>query len=400
MDSSLIGVQVCRTDTLWNNGDADILVTGATFVGTAFSQTGLTFPFNLKAKSFTIFSLCGTPDQEGIILGSVSFVGTSGGRTVTLNLPLGIYGLKACASPLPLALFQGVKVSKGTSDTMCTTVTNCGTVSAVYTASISGADAADYTIISPNPSPVIAPQGTYDFCVQFNNPAAAPTTASLDISSANVATMKIPLTAESVCASLTGTAQVPQTGAGETKPFTFTLTNGGSGDWSPGTPVISGPDAINYAYVGTAPDPIPAGAQGTVSMTFHPTKPATTYVANIKFPNGGPCQDAVVSVDLSGEGIVSSVSGTTAEEGFNLEQSYPNPTAGNTWFTYTTPRETEVRITLTDLTGKRIRTLVSGRVSEGQHTVNFDAHELGSGTYIYLLESGNTRLVRQMILAK
>ncbi|MDP4231433.1 MAG: choice-of-anchor D domain-containing protein, partial [Bacteroidota bacterium] len=35
MDSALIGVQVCRTDTLWNNGDADILVTGATFIGTA-----------------------------------------------------------------------------------------------------------------------------------------------------------------------------------------------------------------------------------------------------------------------------------------------------------------------------------------------------------------------------
>ena len=90
----------------------------------------------------------------------------------------------------------------------------------------------------------------------------------------------------------------------------------------------------------------------------------------------------------------------TSTEGFSLEQSYPNPTQGNTWFTYTTPRETEISVKLVDLTGNLIRTLITGRVSEGQHTVNFDAGTLPSGTYVYVLESGSIRLVRQLILTK
>ena len=98
--------------------------------------------------------------------------------------------------------------------------------------------------------------------------------------------------------------------------------------------------------------------------------------------------------------MVNGVEQSASADGFILNQSYPNPSVGMTNFTYTTPRETEVRISLVDLTGKSIRTLISGRVSEGQHSVNFDAKDLPSGTYLYMLESQNTRLVRQMILTK
>jgi hypothetical protein len=135
-----------------------------------------------------------------------------------------------------------------------------------------------------------------------------------------------------------------------------------------------------------------------VQMQFAPTKLGNAS-AILTFPSAGPCENAPVSVTLNGEGIVNSVNEISAE-GFSLEQSYPNPTQGNANFTYSTPRETEVRIALVDLTGKLIRTLITGRVSEGQHIVSFDARDLASGTYIYLLESGSTRLVRQFILTK
>lgn len=400
LDSALIGVQVCRTDTLWNKGDADILITGATFTGGVFTQTGLSFPFTLKSRTFKTFTLCGTPDVEGIITGSLTIAGTTSGRVLALNLPLGIFGLKACASPLPLALFLNTKVVKGTNDTMCTTVTNCGTIAASYTASISGGDAADYTILSQNPSPVIPPQGTYDFCVKFNDPSVGGTAASLDIKSSGVTDMNIPLTGEGACANVIATPDaVPNTGVLGKSTFDVAIANTGNFDWTAGTGNVAPSDGV-FSVISLDKPTAPAGSGSiTVHMQFAPVTLGNAS-AILTFPAAGPCEVTPINVTLNGVGIVNSVKEITASEGFRLEQSYPNPSSGNIWFNYTTPRETEVRISLADLTGNLVRTLITGRVSEGAHIVNFDGRDLPSGTYIYILESGSIRLARQLILTK
>ena len=402
LDSAAVGKEVCREDTLRNTGDADIMVTGVTFASPNagdFKQTGLTFPFLLKAHAMKIFNLCGTPSDKGLRTSMLTVTGTSGGRTITLPLPLGIYGINVCASPSPDALFLQTRVAKGMDSTVCDTVTNCGEIAAVYTATLVGTDKASYTV-TPAASATIPPGGTTVFCVTFHSAAIAKTDASLLITAQDVADMTIPLSAEGTCASLThSTPQVPNTGAGGKQTFTFTVDNTGTGDWTPGAGVFTGPGAGAYKIISIIPDPIPANGQGVVTIEFSPTD-QISYVSNLTFPNSGPCQDVAITLDLSGLGVVNAVEPTASADGFILEQSYPNPSQGITNFTYTSPRETEVRISLVDLSGKLIRTLISGRVSEGMHTVNFDAKNMPSGTYVYVLKSGSTRLVRQLILTK
>ncbi|MEP7234906.1 MAG: T9SS type A sorting domain-containing protein, partial [Ignavibacteriota bacterium] len=122
--------------------------------------------------------------------------------------------------------------------------------------------------------------------------------------------------------------------------------------------------------------------------------------AELTFPNAGPCQEQAVTVALNGEGIVNSVASTISNGGFSLGSNYPNPFVRATTFEYTLPKESVVRITLSDMTGKLVRELASGRISEGSHTLTFDASGLASGTYIYTLESGAIRLSKSMVLSK
>ena len=407
IDSALIGVTVCRMDTLKNSGDADILV-GSLVIGgtngTDFSYSGLpSFPFLLKARTSVWFTICGTPDKQGLLSGTATISGTTSGSKINLVLPLAIYGFKACIAAVPVSLFDGVTLpNNGSDSTLCTTITNCGDITAVYTAVLNGASKLDYSV-TPAVSVAIAPHGTTVFCVKYKPSTVGPSPASLDVTGSEGSVVKVPLNGADGCAVLTNeVANIPNTGDNDNNQFTFNIDNkNGTFEWTPGKETITTSAAPGTFKVDSiVPTPIPAGGSATVYMTFHPAlnTQGQTLTAIITWPNAGPCGNAL-SIELSGKSTQSSVN-ETASEGFILDQSYPNPTAGNTWFTYSTPRETEVRITLVDLTGKLVRTLITGRVSQGQHLVNFDVSNLASGTYVYVFESGSTRLVRQLILAR
>ena len=420
VDSSLVGVMVCRIDTLKNTGDADILVTGLAIAGLGntnaadFSYSGLPpFPFLLKARSSVTFTICGKPDKQGLLLGTATVSGTTGGSKITVVLPLFIYGFLPCIAPSPITLFAGVTLpNNGSDSTLCDTITNCGDIAAVYNVSISGTSKADYTV-TPAISGTVAPHGgTTVFCVKYKPSAVGASPASLDVTASdNSASVKVPLTGADGCAVLTHEVpNIPNTGDNETKTFTFTITNTGTFAWTPGAANITGTNALDYNIVSIIPqpsppgkdgDPIAAGGTAIVTITFHPPlgSQGTTRTANIKWPKAGPCGDPL-NVDLNAQSIQSSVKETVSSDGFVLEQTYPNPTQGNANFNYATPTETDVRITLVDLTGKLVRTLITGRVSQGQHLVNFDVSNLPSGTYVYVLESGGTRLVKQLILTR
>jgi len=412
IDSAVIGTKVCRTDTIKNVGDADILITTAPVItgpNGVFTITGFpTLPYTLKARSSIIVTVCGTPDQQGLRTGSISVNGTTGGRKPTVTLPLFVFGLKVCASPSPIALFAPTQVIKGQTATQCDTVTNCGDLATVYTATLGGASASSYAVL-PAASATVPSGGTAVFCVTFTPTAVGPTTASLNVTSSDGAkAMTIPLTAEGTCAIVApSTPNIPNTGDNEKSTFTITITNTGTAPWTPGTPLINGPDSADYQVISVIPtggkdgDPIPPGGSATVTIQFHPPlgSQGKTLTAILSWPNGGPCQTSPVSISLAGVSTQSSVKETTFE-GFTLGQSYPNPTQGKASFTYTTPNETEVRITLVDMTGRLVQTLVNGRVSAGDYTVNIDVSSLTSGTYLYMLESGSTKLVRQIILTK
>jgi hypothetical protein len=53
-----------------------------------------------------------------------------------------------------------------------------------------------------------------------------------------------------------------------------------------------------------------------------------------------------------------------------------------------------------DLMGREVAMLVNETLAPGNYSVKFDAKSLSSGTYLYVLTSGGTRLTNKMLLLK
>jgi len=83
-----------------------------------------------------------------------------------------------------------------------------------------------------------------------------------------------------------------------------------------------------------------------------------------------------------------------------LSQNYPNPFNPSTTIQFALPEATDVRVTVYNILGQRVRTLVDGRRDSGSHTVTFDASDLAGGAYIYELRAHDQRITRTMMLVK
>jgi Secretion system C-terminal sorting domain len=83
-----------------------------------------------------------------------------------------------------------------------------------------------------------------------------------------------------------------------------------------------------------------------------------------------------------------------------LQQNYPNPFNPTTKIKYQIPKESFVTITLYDLLGREVRTLVKAQKSAGSYELMLDGSELSSGIYFYTMISGNYAAVQKLILLK
>ena len=92
-------------------------------------------------------------------------------------------------------------------------------------------------------------------------------------------------------------------------------------------------------------------------------------------------------------------------EEFSLSQNYPNPFNPITHIDYGLPVSANVRLTLYDLMGREVIRLVDGMNQAGYRSVSWDGkntagNSVGAGMYFYVIQSGDFRKVRKMILLK
>ncbi len=90
---------------------------------------------------------------------------------------------------------------------------------------------------------------------------------------------------------------------------------------------------------------------------------------------------------------------------FTLSPNYPNPFNAATTITYHIPENNRVRLTVYNLLGQKIKTLVQGRRTKGDHSVIWDGcdaqgRQVASGVFLYRLRSGHQIQSRKMILLR
>jgi len=84
----------------------------------------------------------------------------------------------------------------------------------------------------------------------------------------------------------------------------------------------------------------------------------------------------------------------------SLIQNYPNPFTGETTIAYTIPSRCDVTLTIFDLLGHQIDTLVDENQSSGRKTVSWDSTDHSSGVYVYRLSAGGTVLTKRMTVVR
>ncbi len=90
---------------------------------------------------------------------------------------------------------------------------------------------------------------------------------------------------------------------------------------------------------------------------------------------------------------------------FTLHQNYPNPFNPSTVISFDLPENTDVRLTVFNVLGQTVTTLVNDYFSAGPHEIEWDARdtrggELASGIYFYRLEAGTRSEVKKMVLLR
>jgi parallel beta-helix repeat protein len=85
---------------------------------------------------------------------------------------------------------------------------------------------------------------------------------------------------------------------------------------------------------------------------------------------------------------------------FALFQNYPNPFNPTTMINYQLPMTSAVELSIYNLLGQRVATLVDKKQLAGSYTVQWDASGFATGVYYYQLKAGDFIETRKMVLLR
>lgn len=104
------------------------------------------------------------------------------------------------------------------------------------------------------------------------------------------------------------------------------------------------------------------------------------------------------------EPAVENVDDEVVFSGNNLS-NYPNPFNPETNITFTLPRESDVKLSIYNVKGQKVKSLVNSRFTKGQHSILWNGldnnnSDVSSGIYFYKLETDSKTISKKMILLK
>ncbi len=201
-------------------------------------------------------------------------------------------------------------------------------------------------------------------------------------------------------------------------------TEDGGDNWTPHEGNLSGTDGPSVRTVAIVPyggiDIFFAGTSTGLYSTFFLTGATTHW--NLEAPDmvGNVVvdmlttrpADGLVVAGTHGKGVYSIVIpvGTAVDEAEIplpglLGQNVPNPFNPMTTISFSLARPGPTTLTIFDVAGKRIKTLVNDDLEAGDHRVTWQGtddggRQVAAGIYLYQLDSGSVREVKRMTLVR
>ena len=105
-----------------------------------------------------------------------------------------------------------------------------------------------------------------------------------------------------------------------------------------------------------------------------------------------------LKVSLTGQSIIQR--DNLIPEHYSLAQNYPNPFNPTTSISFSVSATSNVVIKVMNITGEEIATLVNEKKEAGNYSVPFNAENLHSGIYFYMLRTETFSDVKKMLLLK
>ena len=133
------------------------------------------------------------------------------------------------------------------------------------------------------------------------------------------------------------------------------------------------------------------------TMTISKPLTLTAPVGKVTIGGSGSSSKAIA---YGGSIIAENKEVTNTPLKFELSQNYPNPFNPSTVIDYSIPERANVTLTIYNVLGQEIVTLVNEIKQPGIYSAKFDASQFSSGVYFYLLKAGNKELFNQMTLIK
>lgn len=136
----------------------------------------------------------------------------------------------------------------------------------------------------------------------------------------------------------------------------------------------------------------------TIRFRVRDSRRAMVHVGyHLLTPDKDRQQRALYEVEISTEPELPEV--------FELLQNYPNPFNASTNIRYHLPVDAGVTITIYDVTGRRVTSLLDARQSAGYYSLRYDARFLATGVYFYVIDvraddGSRFRDMRKMLLLK
>ena len=130
-----------------------------------------------------------------------------------------------------------------------------------------------------------------------------------------------------------------------------------------------------------------------------------TLAANSPLVGAGENETDIGALGVGCEAIELAIDQNLIPSVYSLHQNYPNPFNPTTKISYDLPEASVVSLSIYDLMGREIRTMINSEQTAGFKNIQWNATDnLGksvpAGMYIYTIQAGEFRQTRKMVLLK